>query len=505
MATPTRVLIVNSYGYPANLLADSSFTLTKSIIKSLPKDRFHFIWVLPQLGLPIPHKYNATDALDLPDNVSVLQVPMLRFCSISEMLLSEELFLRINPVSGRRCDYDLVMTNNPNVAGRLADWFASVMYKNVNDYVPTDPPIVLIDYFIPFYGNSCECGYAKYYNNKLKSMYLGYATADKSFFFTQYCYNRVQEQYRKFYSAAETREFEGNRAKIFRGLFNRDNLPEPLEKRKTFSIYWGGRLTAGKRVKFIVEMANRLYETGRQIKMVLTLPDEKSLETLKYFIPENYGDIFEVHCGLSQYRAFEVMTSCHASVFAQSMRYGPAAPMEQLCSGLVVLPFKRQSDDVLSYDYPYYWTNQEELLAHLFEVYDKYGLALDKVKPYCKLVANSCSLEGKAEALASELEELVSDQDERIRNKIVPTMSLLRGRIEEVQKMSRRSPISFQTYVDWLLNNHRVYSVLRHEMNPFYLNPALWILYKTLRTHVPSKLLRDDPVFYSDKTKHRGV
>lgn len=496
---PIRVLIVNSYEYPSNILADSSFTLTKSIIKAMPSDRFYFTWVLPEFHLPIPKQYKYTDALDLPDNVGVLQVPFFRFRVLSEMLLCEELFMKINPVSGRNCDYDVVLTNNPNIAGKLADWFASVMYKNIADYVPNDPPIVILDYSTPFYGNDCECAYAKWYPNKLKSMYLGYSVAKMSMFFTQYCHSKAMEQYRKFFSASESLTFSANKSRIFSGIYSQTELPDgPFQKNDVFSIYWGGRLAGGKRVKLISEVANQIYQTGRKVKMVLTLPDKKSFELFKTQIPKGFGDIFEVHYDLSQKDAFAVMTKCHASIFAQSMRFGPAAPLEQLHSGLVLLPIKRDSADIIPYEYPYYWTERKDLLAHLFEVYDNYEMAVEKVTPFCNQIANDHSIESNIYSLVFELENIVETQDRRIVDVVLPTSGLLRGRIDEIRHMVAKKPVSFQKYLHWLLHNHRVYSVLKNEVNPFYLNASFWMLYKTLRLHVPAQLLRSDPVFHTD-------
>lgn len=494
---PIRVLIVNSYEYPFNLLADSSFILTRSIIQALPAKEFYFIWVLPDLNQAIPHNYRASSTLDLPDNVSVLQVPMLRFRPLSELLLSEELFFQINPVNGKRCDYDIVFTNNPNIAGKLSDWFASVLYKNIHDYVPTDPPIVLVDYSTPFYGNDCECGYAKYYPSKLKSMYLGYTCADRSFFFTQYCFNKARDQFQKFYSAAESREFITKKAKMFYGIFRKDGLPKgPFQKRDEFSIYWGGRLAYGKRVKLMCQLVNKLYITGRKVKMVLTLPDTKSAASFKETLPSEFGDIFEIYSGLSQKEAFQIMSSCHASIFAQSMRFGPAAPLEQLATGLVVLPFKKESYDILKYDYPYYWGDKETLLAHLISIYDNYSEAVEKIKPFCNSIANTRSIEANVSELSFEMKNLVESQDNRIINEILPSTALLRGRIDEVLYHIKNGAMSYQEYTEWLLKNHRVYSPLVREMSPFYLNPSLWLLYKVLRSSLFVKLLRDDPVFH---------
>jgi len=502
-AKPIRVLIVNSYEYPSNLLADSSFTLTKSIIKAMPPDRFYFTWVLPEFDLPIPKQYRITDTLDLPGNVSILQVPMFRFRVLSEMLLCEELFMRINPVSGRCCAYDLVITNNPNIAGKLADWFASVMYKNISGYVPNDPPIVIVDYSTPFYGNDSECAYAKWYPNKLRSMYLGYSVSKASFFFTQYCYNRATEQYRKFFSASEAYQFS-ERSHIFHGIFSQSEIPvTPVEKNEVFSIYWGGRLAGGKKVKLIVEMANTLHKTGRHVKMVMTLPDKKSYEAFRSQVPKNYGDIFEIHFDLSQKDAFEVMRRCHASIFAQSMRFGPAAPLEQLYSGLVLLPYRRESADILPDEYPYYWTERQDLLAHLFDIYDYYEDACEKVRPFCNSIANTHSVEGNISILSEEIERIVEEQDRRIVEVVLPSSGLLRGRIDELRHMTAKQSMTLSSYIDWVLSAHRVYSVLRTEINPFYLNASFWMLYKALRIHVPVNLLRDDPVFYvTERTKN---
>jgi len=162
-----------------------------------------------------------------------------------------------------------------------------------------------------------------------------------------------------------------------------------------------------------------------------------------------------------------------------------------------LIPFKRESGDLLPYDYPYYWADKEELLAHLIDVYDHYDQAVESIEPFCKQIANHCSLEGNIDQLVFEIENMVDQQDRRIRDQIVPAMSLLQGRIDEVRHQSAKRPVQFRAYTEWLLQTHRVYSPLRYELNPFYLNPSLWVVYKVLRAHLSSNLLRDDPLFYS--------
>ena len=118
-----RILILNTYEYPPNLNADSSFTLTRSLIQSISRyrDDIFFYWVLPQVeGVSPLHYWKFEDEWDAP-RLKKIFVPLYSNRDINEWMFSEELFQQIDPWVGKYGTFDLVLSNNAGKAGKMCE------------------------------------------------------------------------------------------------------------------------------------------------------------------------------------------------------------------------------------------------------------------------------------------------------------------------------------------------------------------------------------------------
>jgi len=464
-----RFLVVPSYEFSANVLADSSFTLTRRILDALP-DGTHSLFVVPKLGDKGHRRYEAHGELPTSPRYSLIPIPMFSGKVACELGLPDALLDMFNPVAGRRVDYDAIFTTNASLAGRLAQ-MGSMPRGAV-----TRPPVVYYDYGTPFIGTDCDLAYLKSGPvDRVLPFYEGLAASDLCVFFNDWTRMKAQSQFRKIFSSALCRDFD-RKAKVIPLMFADGKLQTAIAdvtRRKELTVYWGGRLTGTKNVTLAAEVVDYMYSFGHKVEMVITTAGTW-VDKGKLRVGEcaKFPSQIELHKGLPQEDAWRIMASCHISVFPQSLRFGPAAPMEQLSAGLIVLINKKDSTSVLPKDYPWYWDGEAELHALLRHVVRNYEEERQKL-PKWQLYARSLALDANIGRLHDEVSALVARNDavtRRVKNQ------LFAGRAAEAVAGQ-----SWLQYSDDLLANHVIFKMLKHMLYPNIKTPAMWPVYQHLR------------------------
>lgn len=481
-----RILIVNSYEFPANFLADSSYTLTRRLIESM-KDVF-FLWPIPELDLPTRRKYSATVKPVFPDNCLPIPMPMYSGRALSEMLVSEQLYELINPTFGSRTDYDLILTNNAGCANVLSSW---MQYFHGGE---RRPPIIIHDYNTTFAGSDCDVKYVANSFERVVQHYTGYLLADAIVFFTKWTQDKAVKQMKIISSPASAVRFM-KKISTVPAIFKASMVDHVLSvnkvrKRPNITVYWGGRLTSTKRVALAAEVADYLYSFGRNVGMLLTIPtkgfDRSKLEVGKC---RKYPTQFEVYEGLSQEEAIMKMASCHLSIFPQSLRFGPAAPLEQIRAGLIVLINRKDSLSVLPESYPWYFSSKDELNVLIRRVIANYPKEMEKQEYWRQYVYDNLSIETQLSALKTILYTAIEGNRKHFSKS---TSLLSSGRTEDVHPGD-----TWTTFRDRLVVEHSMFRMMDRSptfRGPGGGNPALWPVYQCLRTQYKGNHILPDPI-----------
>lgn len=464
-----RFLVIPSYEFPANVLADSSFTLTRRILDALP-DGTHSLFVVPKLGDKGHRRYEAQGELPVSPRYSLIPIPMFSGKVACELGLPDAVLDMFNPIAGRRVDYDAIFTNNASLAGRL------VQMGSMPRGVETRPPVIYYDYGTPFIGSDCDLAYLKSGPAALVlPFYEGFAAADLCVFFNDWTRMKAQAQFRKIFSSALCRDFD-RKAKVIPLMFADARLQTEIAgvpKRKKLTVYWGGRFTGSKNVALAAEVVDYMYSFGHKVEMVITTAGASiNKDKLRVGACEKFPSQIELHKGLTQEDAWRVMASCQVSVFPQSLRFGPAAPLEQLSAGLIVLINRKDSTSVLPRDYPWYWEGEAELHALLRHVVHNYEEELQKL-PKWQAYARSLSLDANIGRLYAEVGALVEKNDSVTRR---VTNQLFAGRVAEAVAGQ-----SWLQYSEALMNDHVIFKLLKAALYPPLKTPAMWPVYQHLR------------------------
>ena len=480
-----RVLFLNSFEFPPNALADSSYTLTKRIIEHLPDD-FFSIFLMPTRDLSGRRRYGFIGDPEEIERCEYIYTPLLSGRPESELLISDALWDLFNPMNGSRVDYDVVITNNSIVGQRLVDWFTSSKGQAVL------PPVIVLDYCTPFIGSACDLGYLRDEPRKVLSHYVGFANADKTFFFTDYSKRKALQQAREWLSPALVKRFAA-RSEVLPIFFSYKKLDETVKdvpKRESVTVYWGGRLTATKRVAMALETADYLFSFGRDLRMVATIPGrEPAIDKMLVGKQKHYPKQLETHFGLTQIEAWKIMASCQISIFPQSLRYGPAAPMEQIRAGLIVLINKADSVGVLPEEYPWFWSSPTELQALIRRVIANLPAEMAKQAYWREWVKEHRSIENNIERLITTIKELHVPVAQHFKKQ---QSKLITGRLTDHVANER-----WIEYINRLLKEHAVYGQLKYVNNPIMSNPSLWAVFQTFVAHGFVKETVSNPLIVS--------
>lgn len=406
-----RILAVTSFEYPSNVAADSSFTLTYRLLSELGRRGHYSRFVLPRLDLHDSMWHRALTPLPELPRGEYVYVPVYSGWAASSVIIPKDVFELFNPTFGKMVDYDVIVTNNGLMAGRLYQLFSCVAQGRHT------PPIVVFEYNTPTGDFSkSDNGYLKDGDGdrRVGHFYAGYLSSERVVCFTDWAKRIAEVEAVNVFSSALARKIR-KRLVVVPALFSRDGVDAAVAKiggkHEKLTFYFGGRFTGGKNVGLILEVVDYLFSSGRDVDMVVTAPVVKVAKSKMAVGPyEKFPSQVKVYKGLSQDEAWRVMGKCHVSIFPQSLRAGPAAPLEQLRAGLIVLINRKDSAGVLPEDYPWFWETREELEVLVRRVLANYPVEVEKQARWREFVGAHRSIEAHVETLQGVLEEVVEER-----------------------------------------------------------------------------------------------
>lgn len=155
-----------------------------------------------------------------------------------------------------------------------------------------------------------------------------------------------------------------------------DILSKDVMKSEKFTVFFGGRMGVTKRADKVVEIYDKFFQFGRDVKIVVTSPKEEVWfgAALKTKFPE-----IEFYKNLSADDYVSKAKSGHVFVSGSKLEGFTVGVMEQLYMGLVGilpdLPWARGLIGERNKQYPYYYKNWDEAAAMLRFVYENYEKA----------------------------------------------------------------------------------------------------------------------------------
>ncbi len=360
-----RVLLYPTYEFMGFVEADSSFILMRAMYRFLNEqpDCFPY-WVVPE-GYG---KYQEEKGLVIETNVKKNR-------DLNEVLPYEAMQL-FNPIDGKY-PIDAVITNNAGKATEILNYFSLLKQKRV------DIPVYIWDFSTKFHGSDCELSNIDPVN--LAHHAMAYCMSAGNFFFSDFSRRKARENALLYCSPSMVKQFDDH-SHVFPVAFDSTELKHYVSpvKEDKMSFYFGGRFTASKGGEVIAKHYDYLYQFGRDIRIKITTPS-KSNRRLQKFLSEQ-GQEMEIYYGLSQPEAWRVMSSCHISIYHQSLKMFPAAPWEQLYGGLVVM-FRDygHEKDILPPDYPFLYKDRVDAAAMvrwIMENYEEAKSMIEYVKPW---------------------------------------------------------------------------------------------------------------------------
>ena len=346
-----RVLIYPVYEYQTFVEADSSYILMKGLRDYFLEKNVYPYWFtpLPELSGDIPlKKYHSRDLYEI---------------------YQYEGLDKFNVIDGEY-PLDFAITNNPGKAAELINFFAITGFGKVKI------PVYLWEFANKF--ESAECEIRNLQKENIALHCLAFCICEKFAFPTEYGMKQTRRMVKKYLSSAMLEKFDKSAIVIpytadFKLLEKSQSVKDPK-----LSFYFGGRFTATKGGEKIAKFYDYIFSLGNNIKVKFTVPVIQ--RRLSKYIKKR-GQEFEIHTKLSQKDAWKVMSSCHISIFDQSLKFLPAAPFEQLYSGLIVM-FKDYGFEkaILPPEYPYIYKNEADGFAMLKWIIENYDEAIKRIK-----------------------------------------------------------------------------------------------------------------------------
>lgn len=352
-----RILVYPTYEYSPNIEADSSYILTKAFTEQASKEKDCFVyWFVPTS----PESSGKYKKIQMKDWGGRDMNEVNQYGALKDFNLIDGFF----PI-------DVAISNNAGKAQQLINFFAITRLKRA--YVP----VVIWDFSTKFIGSDCEISNVD--EGNLATHAMAYGMSDLNVFFSRFSQVKAREDVYKYCSPYLLSRFDKNSVLIPSAFDTQEIKPYLKEKDQTISFYFGGRFTATKGGEKILEDYDYLYSFGRDIKIKVTVPTKQS-QRLSRFLSKK-GQEIEVFSGLKQSEAWEVMSSCHVSIYRQSLKMFPAAPFEQLYAGLVVI-FKDYGyeKEILPPDYPFLYKTDSEAAGMVRYVLDNYEESKKKIE-----------------------------------------------------------------------------------------------------------------------------
>lgn len=311
-----RVLWWGTYSYRANLGADSVYIILRNALREVTWGHHYLV---------VPTDSSLVDDLDSNPRVTKVRVPMSNIYPYQEALPHEGTIRRFAPNDGP-CPVDALVSTSPQVTLRVAHVWGIRTTRTAQPLIVNWDLLVRDDARGEFNAKEIE----------LLQAAAGCYVADMNVFESRVARRMTMETCRLSLSAGRTRRVADSAVDIPQGI-PVSRLREAIEgvpKREKFTVYYGGRFSASKRVDELSDVFDTFYRYGRDVDYVVTTGSLANPKRVKF---ERRFPQAELHVGLSQEEAWRVMASCHASIcFSRHELFGMAF-WEQMVAGLAVI------------------------------------------------------------------------------------------------------------------------------------------------------------------------
>lgn len=350
-----RVLAWPIYSYPGNVLADSGYICFRNLVRAIPEWEWEI--VVPEWA--DGRKYPApVDDLDGLPNVTKVPVPMHTLFRMQETQLDEATVRRYSPQVGH-APLDLVVCGSNQIAMALANaWSVRV---------PDDdrPLVVAWDLLTR---DDRGRGW-KSAETELVLHFAGATVADLNVYGSEMMRWMTADMLRKLFSPAMVRDTLRRSETIYAGIpvARLDEVTAGIEKRDKFTVFYGGRMGAVKRVDELTEIADLAFKFGRDMGMVVCTGTSNA--RIKDFA-QTYPMV-EMHTGTGQDEAWRLMKSCHVGFSWSKHEMIGSMFVEEMAAGLPLIASRhRWIESLLPPEYPFWASNSREAGAHLRLLYE---------------------------------------------------------------------------------------------------------------------------------------
>lgn len=194
------------------------------------------------------------------------------------------------------------------------------------------------------------------------------------------------------YCAASVIKQIDERSRVFNHNIDTDRIDyfkSRIEKNKTFTLFFGGRLNIMKRADRMLAIYDMFYKFGRKIKIIVTSPRAESKLNCKAIIKDKFPEIeFIFNCQREKFLSSAI--SSHIALFTSHDEGFSLGTLETIyCGCVTILPrLGWVVNGILEgADYPFLynnWTEAQALLRYAYENYEECNRKMEAVREYIR-------------------------------------------------------------------------------------------------------------------------
>ena len=354
------------------LKADSIYHISEAFARYLAENGWHVHWVVPMRereedGNALTwYKTDGTvldDPSTLPPNVTLRPTRLYTSYRMQESTTPEWVLKEFHPLWREGTVVDAILTTS-SIHGHFLKQAFQETYNRAD-------PIPVISWDLLLRGGEGPNEVTSIGESELILQTLGH-TVTHPIFESPIAYEIALENARKFLKPAYIKKLLEDRSTVIPLGANFAKIDKHTSARKNerFTVYFGGRFTPSKGIDLIAEVADYLYKRGMPINIEFST-GTNSANRIK-LLTDKHSSI-RVHTNMTQAKAFEVMTRCHAFICASSHELFGGAFWEQMYAGLIGI-FKKAkwNEGLLPPDYPLLFDTPIEAYTLLKDVYENY-------------------------------------------------------------------------------------------------------------------------------------
>ncbi len=349
-----RALAWPIYSYAGKPLADSGYICFRNLVRAIPEWTWHV--VVPDWA--VGDKALKDDLDDLP-NVTKVPVPMPTLYRAQEVTLDPETLWRYSPQVGLQ-PMDVIVAGSNQIASVLMNAYTFRMQDHDRPFVVAWDLLTRDDRNRGWRSQDVE----------LMLHFAGAAVVDLNVYGSPMMEWMTMGMLRKQFAPYVVRQVMERSETVFAGVpvTRIDEVTDGIAKRDEFTVFYGGRMGAVKRVDDLTEIADLTFQFGRDMRMVLctgSLPQGKA-ETFRKQFP-----FVELHVGTSQEDAWRLMAECHAAIMWSKHEMIGSMFIEEMAHGLPLIASPhRWLTSLLPEEYPYWAENALQAGTHLRMLYE---------------------------------------------------------------------------------------------------------------------------------------